>query len=106
MLGKYSKAKGDGCGGFVAHWTSLVLSSTRDKARFQELHVGIEGCVNQIVRLGALAMPTVTPSYDDNMKEVAAKVRVHGGCLGEGGPGEGGCVEVVVKVRGGNRGSE
>ena len=53
----------------------IVLSASRDKARFEELHVGIEKCVNHLVTMEQLKM-NVAPQYTADMEAVAAKVKM------------------------------
>ena len=57
-----------------------MLSASRDKTRFEELHVGIEKCVNHLVTMEQLKM-SVAPQYTADMEAVVAKVRQDRGLL-------------------------
>ena len=70
LMDKYSP----GDTGYVKHWLGLVMSASRDKARFEELHRGIEKSVNHLVTLKSLKM-TIEPQYQADMEAVVAKVR-------------------------------
>ena len=58
-------------------WVELLVTASRDKARFEGLHRHIEANVQHIMRIATMTQASgiLPASYDDNMEKAADKVR-------------------------------